>query len=130
MYYCTDCKIFVENPKLKNFKIRGKIEKAALCPICLSRLSDSSPAYCRYCGNRLSVESTDGYCSDDCRRLGRQLWTKELRRRKKIKDDPIARILRMLTSYNKEHNTRYSYGQFVSLILPGLERKARKAYGY
>ena len=130
MYYCTDCKIFVENPKLKNFKISGKAEKRAVCPICLGTLTDYHPSYCRYCGVGLNGESRDGYCSDSCRRLGKKLWTREINRRRKIKEDPIARVLRMLTSYNREHKTKYSYGQFVSLILPGLERKSKKAYGY
>lgn len=130
MYYCTDCKIFVEDPKLKNFKISGKKESAALCPVCLRKLTKAEPEYCRYCGNRLKEESRDGYCGDTCRRLGRKLWTREIRRRRKIKEDPIARILRMLTYYNNEHNTKYSYGQFVSLVLPKLEKKVRRAYGY
>ena len=130
MYYCTDCKIYVEDPKYKNFKISGKRERQALCPVCLKKLVNAEPDYCRYCGNRLYAAENDGYCSDTCRRMGKRLWTKEINRRKKIKTDPIARILRMLTSYNKEHNTKYSYGQFVSLVLPKLERRKIKAYGY
>lgn len=130
MYYCTDCNIFVEDPKFKNFKISGRIEKRAFCPVCGKKLVFSSPEYCRYCGRRLADTTTDGYCDDYCRRHGKKLWTREIRRRKKIKDDPIARILRMLTSYNNEHKTRYSYGQFVSLILPKLEKKEMRAYGY
>lgn len=130
MYYCTDCNIFVEDPKLKNFKIAGKTERAALCPVCLKKLIISAPKYCRYCGRRLNGTEKDAYCSDECRRFGRQFWTRELYRRKKLKDDPIARILRMLTSYNREHNTKYSYGQFVALILPKLGKRGKAAYGY
>ncbi len=130
MYYCTDCKIFVEDPKFKNLKIEGRKGKRALCPICSGALTENTPLYCRYCGTKLSGTEADGFCTETCRRLGRRLWTKEMRRRKKIKDDPIARVLRMLTSYNREHNTRYSYGQFVSLVLPKIERRARKIYGY
>ena len=129
MYYCTDCKIFIEDPKLKNFKINGKTERRAVCPVCGEKLILSTPEYCRYCGARLKDAGTDGYCSDGCRRLGKKLWTRELRRRKKTNADPIARILRMLTDYNREHKTKYSYGQFVALILPKLEARRRKAYG-
>lgn len=130
MYYCTDCKMFIEDPKFKIRKSGGKKETYALCPICLNELIMSAPEYCRYCGTRLTGEERDGFCTENCRRLGRRLWTKEMRRRRKFKDDPIARILRMLTSYNREHKTRYSYGQFVSLILPTLEKRTKKAYGY
>ena len=129
MYYCTDCKMFIEDPKFKKRREKGKTVSHALCPVCKGELIVSAPEYCRYCGTRLTGDEKDGFCTDNCRRLGRRLWTKEIRRRKKIKDDPIARILRMLTSYNREHNTKYSYGQFVSLVLPGLDRKVRKAYG-
>ncbi|MBO4733063.1 MAG: hypothetical protein J5662_01165 [Clostridia bacterium] len=127
MYYCTDCDIFIEDPKLKNFKIAGKKEKRALCPVCGGELTVAQPEYCRYCGRKLTSDSPDAYCNDNCRRLGRKLWTREIIRRRKIKEDPIARILRMLTSYNREHNTKYSYGQFVSLILPKIEKRGRRA---
>lgn len=130
MYYCTDCNIYVEDPKLKNFKIAGERKKKALCPVCEKELIIAAPEYCRYCGKRLKENSPDAYCDDYCRRLGRKLWTKEINRRKKIKENPIARILRMLTAYNNEHDTKYSYGQFVSLILPKLDKKGRRAYGY
>ncbi len=130
MYYCTDCKIFIESPKFKRVKRDGKIIHRALCPVCSEELIMSAPEYCRYCGTRLTGNEKDGFCTDNCRRLGKRLWTRELSRRRKIKDDPIARILRMLTSYNNEHKTRYSYGQFVSLILPLLDKKGRNAYGY
>ena len=108
----------------------GKKTTKALCPVCLGELIISAPEYCRYCGTRLSGEEKDGFCTDTCRRLGRRLWTRELRRRRRLKDDPIARVLRMISHYNREHNTKYSYGQFVSLVLPKLEKRVRKAYGY
>ena len=130
MHYCKDCKIYVEDPLLRNFKISGKKTREFLCPVCRGKLGEAKPLYCLYCGNRLGDASRDGYCCDTCRRLGKKLWTRELRRRRKIKDDPIARILRMLTSYNKEHGTKYSYGQFVALVLPKLNIGRKKAYGY
>ncbi|MBO4693011.1 MAG: hypothetical protein J5659_01265 [Clostridia bacterium] len=130
MYYCTDCKMFIEDPKFKSRNGGKKKHTTALCPICLNELIVSAPEYCRCCGNHLIGNEKDGFCSDNCRRLGRKLWTREMRRRRKIKDDPIARIVRMLTLYNREHKTKYSYGQFVSLVLPKLQRKERKAYGY
>lgn len=129
MHYCPDCKTFIEDPIIKNYKISGKRVKKRLCPVCFSELTEASPEYCLYCGNRLGESSAGGYCNSTCRRLGLKLWTRELVRRKKIKDDPIARILRLLTSYNRDHGTRYSYGQFVALILPGLNR-GKKTYGY
>lgn len=129
MYYCTDCKIFIEDPKQKNFKINGRTERRAVCPVCGENLVLLKPEYCRYCGARLKDAAGDGYCGDECRRLGKKLWTRELRRRRRIKADPIARILRMLTDYNREHKTKYSYGQFVALVLPKLEACRRKAYG-
>ncbi|MBR4910160.1 MAG: hypothetical protein IKZ47_02405 [Clostridia bacterium] len=130
MHHCPDCNVFVEDPIVKNFKISGKNQKKLLCPVCLGELNDAPAEYCRYCGNRLSPGTADGYCGDTCRRLGRRLWTRELIRRRRIKDDPLARILRMLTSYNKEHNTNLSYGQFVSFVLPKLDKRKKRAYGY
>lgn len=130
MYYCTDCKIYIEDPKFKKVKESGKRISCAVCPICEERLIISVPEYCRYCGTRLSEDCTDGFCSDNCRRLGRRLWIREMKRRRIIKDDPIARILRMLTVYNREHRTKYSYGQFVSLILPKIDKGGKWAYGY
>ena len=130
MNYCTDCKMFIEDPVYRTQKRGGEKRRKALCPLCAGELIISAPEYCRYCGNRLTGGEKDGFCTDNCRRLGRKLWTKEMRRRKKIKDDPIARVLRMLTAYNSEHGTKYSYGQFVSLVLPKLEKGAGRAYGY
>lgn len=130
MYYCTDCNIFVEDPKFKNFKISGKKEKRALCPVCECELSPREPEYCRYCGRRLTEKAIGAYCDETCRRLGRKLWTREIARRRKIKDDPLARILRMLTTYNREHGTNLSYGKFVAFVLPKLEKRGRRAYGY
>ena len=130
MYYCTDCKIHIENPKAVKRKTASGEKIKLLCPVCLNELIVSAPEYCRYCGVKLNSQNEDGYCSDECKRAGKRLWTRELRRRQKIKDDPIARILRMLTSYNRENNTKYSYGQFVALVLPKLNRARKKAYGY
>ena len=129
MYYCTDCKIFIEEPRKKRFKTGEGIKTKLLCPICLGEVLPAVPEYCRYCGCRLPENSKSAYCDETCRRRGRKLWTRELYLRKKLRDDPIARVLRMLTSYNREHNTKYSYGQFVSLIMPGLEKRERFAYG-
>ena len=130
MYYCTDCNIFVENPKFKNFKISGKREKRAVCPVCESELSPYEPEFCRYCGRKLTKTAIGAYCDETCRRLGRKLWTREIMRRRKIKDDPLSRVLRLLTSYNREHNTNFSYGKFVAFVLPKLEKRNRRAYGY
>ena len=129
MYYCTDCKMFIEDPIYRTRRRGGEKRRMALCPLCAGELIISAPEYCRYCGSRLTGEEKDGFCTDNCRRLGKKLWTKEMRRRRKIKEDPIARVLRMLDTYNREHSTKYSYGQFVSLVLPKLERKHRRAYG-
>lgn len=130
MYYCTDCKMFIEDPVYRTVKKGAEKRRRALCPVCRGELIISAPEYCRYCGNRLTGSERDGFCTDACRRLGRKLWTKEMRRRKKIKDDPIARVLRMLAAYNLEHHTKYSYGQFVSLVLPKIERRVKKCYGF
>ena len=130
MYYCTDCNILIEDPKFKNFKIGAKKERRALCPVCEGELKSYTPEYCRYCGRKLTSTAAGAYCDDSCRRLGKKLWTREMARRKKIKDDPLTRVLRLLTSYNREHNTNLSYGKFVSFVLPKLEKGGRRAYGY
>ena len=130
MYYCTDCNIYIEDPKFKNFKVDAGTQKVALCPACGARLAPFKPEFCRYCGRKLTAAASGAYCDETCRRLGKKLWTRELVRRRKIKDDPLARILRLLTNYNREHGTNLSYGKFVAFVLPGLKTGKGKAYGY
>lgn len=123
MYYCKDCK-----SKFENFKTATErhgldcppYEKIDVCPYCMSEnIEEYTVKHCRYCGARL--KRLDGvYCNNECRRKGEKLWRIETKRRKQLAQSPINITVKKLEEYNKLHNTNYSYGQFVSIILPRL----------
>ncbi|MBE6750097.1 MAG: hypothetical protein E7560_02920 [Ruminococcaceae bacterium] len=127
MFYCDNCGAQFEEPK-KVLETHGNAtppyEKLFICPFCKSCLfHEKSNTHCRCCGAKLKVAGTD-YCSDTCRQQGIKLREKERKRKRLLSSHPINEIIRQLEIYNKEHNTNYSYGQFVALILP--KKKARK----
>lgn len=133
MYICKDCKKRFLTPRIFS-EPRGDdgftFERFAICPNCNSdNIEQIEVNYCKCCGKRLPEGKKD-YCNNRCRVKGQKMWIKELRRRREIKNDPLFETVLSLDEYNKEHGTRYSYGQFVSLILPkeiknGNRKKAR-----
>ena len=123
MYYCKDCK-----GKFERFNILTErhgldtppYERIAVCPRCAStNFEEYVLSHCRYCGARL--KRRDGvYCNSECRAKGERLWRMEAKRRREFAKSPLNIIVKRLDEYNKEHNTTYSYGQFVSIVLPKL----------
>ena len=123
MYYCKDCKQKFENYKIITERHGLDIppyEQIACCPKCeSSNFEEYIISHCRYCGARL--KRRDGvYCNAECRKKGEILWRKERKRKKQLEQSPLNIIMKRLQEYNKEHNTSYSYGRFVSSILPRL----------
>ncbi len=84
--------------------------------------SEEKVLHCRCCGARLPAGRTE-YCNGQCKSRGMKLWRAEQVRRRKWLTDPIGVTLKRIDTYNKEHGTDYSYGQFVSLVLPRLIKK-------
>lgn len=101
MYFCNQCGSF--------------FEKNASCPFCDSmdvRIADFT--HCRCCGAKLKAEQTE-YCSADCKKKGKILWERERRRKNLSLVSPLNLVLREIAEYNKEHNTKLSYGQYIAL---------------
>lgn len=129
MYYCNDCGYEFCEPEIQ-FEMHGltspPYEKLSVCPACKSgSISEKIKTHCRCCGARLAKEDTE-YCSNICREKGEKLRNKERNRRKLQKSSPINQILKQASEYNKNHHTNYSYGQFVTLILPKLKAEKKK----
>ena len=123
MYNCKDSKRRFENFKViieRHGLDSAPYQKIAVCPICGGTdLEQFAVSHCRYCGARLKRK--DGvYCGPQCRKNGEILWRLEEKRRKQRTQDPVNIITKRLEEYNKLHKTNYSYGQFVSLVLPRL----------
>jgi hypothetical protein len=45
---------------------------------------------------------------------------RERKRQKALHENPLAFLVREVEEYNQKHNTRFSYGQYVTLIKPKL----------
>lgn len=125
MFYCPDCGYEFE--KSKNlYETHGldtpPFERLSVCPFCNSpHFYEKVTAHCRCCGIKISSDQ-NGYCSKKCKEKGEFLRAKE-RRRKNLKiNSPINIILRELEMYNQVHKTNYSYGQYVAIIKPKLEK--------
>lgn len=127
MFYCDNCGASFDAAK-KVLETHGNttppFEKNLVCPFCNSdSFHEKSNTHCRCCGAKLKSTDTD-YCSDTCRIRGIKLRERERKRKRLLSTHPINEVIRQLEIYNKEHNTNYSYGQFVALILP--KKKAPK----
>lgn len=117
MYQCRDCGRRFEAAE----RIRDEIKSGrAACPHCGGgAFSAVQSTHCRYCGARLPPGAEE-YCNAHCRRRGELMWERERRRRGEQRVHPLYTTARAVETYNQAHGTRYSYGQFVTLILPRL----------
>ncbi|MBO5199898.1 MAG: hypothetical protein J6B93_01330 [Clostridia bacterium] len=117
MYRCLDCKGEFSFVKI-DFERHGldtpPFERRSLCPYCESDniIYDTEP-HCRYCGSRLR-EKKD-YCSAHCRRRDYICRQMDEKRRKYLADSPLTAAIKEVESYNKEHGTRLTYGQYFAL---------------
>ena len=94
-------------------------ERHRLCPHCGSssyeRLENT---HCRFCGIRL--QQPGEYCSDRCRDAGERYYKAQEENIAIFKNSPVAKAVREVADYNKEHKTKYSYGKYFSLKEAGL----------
>ena len=117
MYRCLDCKgefCFVKIDVERHGLDTPPFARRSLCPYCESDniIYDTEP-HCRYCGSRLR-EKKD-YCSADCRRRDYICRQMDEKRRKYLADSPLTAAIKEVESYNKEHGTRLTYGQYFAL---------------
>ncbi len=129
MYYCRSCGSDFEQPK-KSYETHcfsdTPFELLYVCPHCKSgNFYEKSTTHCRCCGGRLPKGATE-YCSDACRVKGERLWKRELRKKRSILTDPLNIIVRECSLYNRLNGTRYSYGQYVAIVRPRLEKERKK----
>lgn len=75
---------------------------------------------CKRCGKIFRTDKKGAYVCDSC-----QNENKIANSKKYSKDAPpftgftLTQITRIIKRYNREHNTRYSYGRFVNEIYLG-----------
>ena len=65
----------------------------------------------------------ENYCNDSCRLTAKRLEEKERKRQKALRESPLTVLIREVDEYNKNNNTNFSYGQYVTLIKPKLTRE-------
>lgn len=123
MYYCQNCRSEFETPDIIT-ETHGlsspPFEKTCVCPFCNSTdFTKITVRYCHACGARLYGDN-DVYCNDSCRLTATRLQEKETKRRKALEESPLKILIREVEKYNNEHNTKFSYGQYVTLIKPKL----------
>ncbi len=124
MYYCKSCNKRFENPILKTETHRlnfPPFERLYLCPFCqATNFEEVKTTHCRCCGARI-IEKQGEFCSDRCKIRFEKLHKAEYKHKKQVNDSAIYKFLREVDQYNKQHNTKYSYGQYVAHIKPKLE---------
>ncbi len=124
MYQCRDCGYKFETARLQ--KTEDEWVKA-VCPECGGEFcGEVQKRYCRCCGAKLP-KGAEEYCNDACRKRGRMMWERERRTRAMNKISPIHNIIRAAERYNELHSTRYSYGQFTTVIMPYLSEEELNA---
>lgn len=129
MYYCTECgcefeaaKSYTETHSLCS----PPYEERRCCPFCGgSSIHVKAVSYCRCCGAKLGSEEKE-YCSPSCRKRGETMRRRELNRKRLIYSSPLFQTVREVDEYNKRNHTDYSYGQYVTLIKPQLNRRRKK----
>ncbi len=125
MYECTDCGQKFDRPVYVSEKHgldNPPFERTALCPACKgSNFRELPPRYCRCCGAKISHLKGE-YCSETCEKRGIALRAKDHLRAQQRQTNPLEQIVRQAETYNRIHGTRYSYGQFVALILPKCKK--------
>lgn len=128
MYYCNNCKKEFEEP-IKKYERHGlsspPYEAFYLCPFCSStNFKERQVKYCICCGAKLKNQQTK-YCSEKCKITIEKLRREEYKKRKQFAENPLIKLIKEVESYNKLHNTKYSYGQYVALIKPKLQVKKK-----
>ena len=120
MYQCRDCGNRFEVAIIKNIKGKGEIK---VCPKCSGTwFTQIQHTHCRCCGAKLPAASEE-YCNEYCQRRGLLMWERERKRRSVVAKSSLHTTQNLLERYNKKYHTRYSYGQFVTLILPTLTKE-------
>lgn len=131
MYYCKDCGYEFDRPLITTEKhgfSSPPFEDLASCPLCRSfNFYERVHTHCRCCGAKLKPNSESNYCSDACLKKGMELTAREKRRIKYISESSLYETVRLCDKYNKENNTKLSYGQFVALVLPKMKGKKKNA---
>ena len=126
MYKCQDCGnifdaalIYTEQHGLDT----PPYEKRSACPNCKGEFLFEAPVrHCRCSGAKLKANAGE-YCDDTCRKKDARLRALEVARKNKRASDPLWVMVREVAEYNREHSTRYSYGQYVALIKPRLTKR-------
>ena len=129
MYRCKDCGRNFDYPQ----KIKEKDDEMLtisrvyfVCPECGSdNITENIIRYCKCCGRSLGTNKKD-YCSIVCRKQGEKLYEQQRKKYIHIKSSPIYETARLLDKYNKEHNTKLSYGQFTACVMPKLLKEEKK----
>ena len=121
MYHCTDCGRNFDFVKVV-FETHGlstpPYERRKLCPFCDSEnYEEKKNQFCRFCGRRLKEEGE--YCSRRCKVSGKNAYKRDRERAEQQAASPVVKTIKELALYNKEHGTKYSYGQFISLRQAG-----------
>lgn len=129
MLYCKSCGYEFEKPQ-KLFEKHNletpPYEEINVCPACNSAdIAEKITRHCKCCGAKLKDGAKD-YCSKECRENGLRLQKIENRRRKIVYESPLNEIVRLTEIYNKQNNTRYSYGQYVAFVLPKMKAEKKK----
>ena len=82
---------------------------------------------CLICGKEYTANAYNTKWCKDCVAIGRRKRDAECRKRRrnatKTHDKPkttIYDVLRQMETYNKEHNTNLSYGQFIQIKDGGI----------
>lgn len=126
MFYCPDCGSEFSNALITHEKHgldSPPFEKMLYCPNCKSQsIYEKNTTHCRCCGSKLRKGKKD-YCSNECAKKGEKLWKLQINKRKNEASSPLNEIIREVISYNRKHNTKYSYGQYVALIKYNKKRK-------
>ena len=131
MYICKDCESVFEDPKIfceRHSLDTPPFERHIACPDCESEtISEAAVRYCRCCGARLK-HGVYGYCNDACRKKGEKMWRRQEEKSFIIQNGAVARLVRGVALYNREHGTDLSYGQFTATVLPKLPKKEARKY--
>ncbi len=117
MYSCKKCKsdfldpLIERNDREKDILFGGV---SLLCPHCGSdKIEYQKPRFCKFCGLRVSGKKD--YCNDICEGLGIKYKKFQEEKRKKIEEFEVSKAIVEVDTYNKEHNTDYSYGEYFAL---------------
>lgn len=128
MYHCKECGKKFERPKIvkETHNLNGPpFEKFALCPFCNStNFNEIIIKHCHCCGARLKPHQIE-FCSDECKITAEKLRLEEYKRLKKLNENPLVIMIKEVDEYNATHNTKFSYGQYVTLIKPKILKEEK-----